>query len=157
MTRILLALDGSDQDVSSVEWLGKLFSDVADIVEITVLNVAHLRMPGPTSIRLGFVPRLPSREDLEGIEQQTRSEAEEIVNAAKEDLEDYGFTVTTMVEWGPTPDVILEAAEANNCDLIAIGRHGAGKVTDLIAGSVSGRVMRRAGVPVLILRADPPE
>lgn len=157
MTRILLAVDGSGQDVSSVEWLGKLFGGVAATVEITVLHVAHLRMPGPSSIRLGFVPRLPSREDLEGIESQTRTEADEIVTTTKEDLENYGFVVTTMVEWGPTPDVILEVAEANNCDMIAMGRHGAGRVTDLIAGSVSGRVIRRAGVPVLILRADPPE
>ncbi len=157
MTRILLAVDGSDQDVASVEWLGKLFGVVAATVEITVLHVAHLRMPGPSSIRLGFVPRLPSQEDLEGIEQQTRTEADEIVDAAREDLEGYGFSVTTMVEWGPTPDVILEAAEANKCDMIAMGRHGAGRVSDLIAGSVSGRVIRRAGVPVLILRADPPQ
>ena len=153
MTHILLAVDGSDQDVSSVEWLGKLFSDVTDTVEITVLTVAHLRMPGLSSIRLGFVPRLPSSEDLEGIEQQARTEADEIVNTAKEDLENYGFTVTTMVEWGPTPDVILEAAEANDCDIIAMGWHGAGKVSDFIVGSVSDRVMRRAHVPVLILRA----
>ena len=153
MTHILLAVDGSDQDVSSVEWLGKLFGDVAGTVEITVLTVAHLRMPGLSSIRLGFVPRLPSSEDLEGIEQQARTEADEIVNTAKEDLEDYGFTVTTMVEWGPTPDVILEAAEANDCDIIAMGWHGAGKVSDFIVGSVSDRVMRRARVPVLILRA----
>ena len=152
MTRILLALDGSGRDVSSVEWLGKLFGDVADAIEIIVLNVAHLRMPGPSSIRLGFVPRLPSREDLEGIEQQTRTEADEIVNTARDDLEDYGFEVSTMVEWGPTPDVILEAAEANNCDIIAMGWHGAGKVSDFIVGSVSDRVMRRARVPVLILR-----
>ena len=157
MTHILLAVDGSGQDVSSVEWLGKLFSGVAATVQITVLHVAHLRMPGPSSIRLGFVPRLPSREDLEGIEQQARTEADEIVSSVKEDLENYGFTVTTMVEWGPTPDVILEVAEANGCDIIAIGRHGAGKVSDLIAGSVSGRVIRRASVPVLILRADSPE
>lgn len=157
MTHILLAVDGSGQDVSSVEWLGKLFGGVAATVQITVLHVAHLRMPGPSSIRLGFVPRLPSREDLEDIEQQARTEADEIVSSVKEDLEGYGFTVTTMVEWGPTPDVILEVAEANGCDIIAIGRHGAGKVSDLIAGSVSGRVIRRASVPVLILRADSPE
>ncbi len=153
MTHILLAVDGSDQDVSSVEWLGKLFGDVAGTVEITVLTVAHLRMPGLSSIRLGFVPRLPSSEDLEGIEQQARTESDEIVDAAREDLEDYGFTVTTMVEWGPTPDVILEAAEADDCDIIAMGWHGAGKVSDFIVGSVSDRVMRRARVPVLILRA----
>ncbi len=157
MTRILLAVDGSDQDVASVGWLGKLFADEADTVEIAVLHVAHLRMPGPSSIRLGFVPHLPSREDLEGIEQQTTTEADEIVDAVREDLEAYGFTVTTMVEWGPTPDVILEAAEATTCDMIAMGRHGAGMVSDLIAGSVSGRVIRRATVPVLILRASPPE
>ena len=153
MTHILLAVDGSGQDVSSVEWLGKLFGDVTDTVEITVLTVAHLRMPGLSSIRLGFVPRLPSGEDLEGIEQQARTESDEIVDSVKEDLEGYGFTVTTMVEWGPTPDVILEAAEANDCDIIAMGWHGAGKVSDFIVGSVSDRVMRRARVPVLILRA----
>ena len=153
MTRILLAVDGSDQDVSSAEWLGRVFGEVASTVEVTVLTVAHLRMPGPSSFRLGFVPRLPSREDLEGIESTVRTEADEIVSAVKEDLDVYGFTVTTMVEWGPTPDVILEASEANECDLIAMGRYGAGKISDMIVGSVSDRVMRRARIPVLILRA----
>ena len=154
MTHILLAVDGSEHDTSSVEWLGELFGGMTRAVEITVLTVAHLRMPGPPAFRLGFVPRLPSREDLEGIEEQTQSDADDIVNAAKAELEEYGFVVTTRVEWGPTPDVILEVAEANECDIIAIGKHGAGKVSDLIVGSVSDRVMRRSHIPVLILRAS---
>ena len=101
------------------------------------------------------MPRLPSREDLEGIENHTHAEAEEIVNAAKADLDKFGFTVNTLVEWGPTPDVILEVADTHGFDLIAMGRHGADKVSDLIVGSVSDRVMRRSKIPVLILETLP--
>ena len=155
MTRILLAVDGSVFDEESTAWLGKIFGEEAATTEITVLTVAHLRMPGPPSFRLGFVPRLPSREDLEGIENHTHAEAEEIVNAAKADLDKFGFTVSTLVEWGPTPDVILEVADTHGFDLIAMGRHGADKVSDLIVGSVSDRVMRRSKIPVLILRDAP--
>ena len=153
MTRILLAVDGSEHDISSTEWLGRLLAAFAPGVEIIVLTVAHLRLPGPSSIGLGIVPRFPSSEALQGIEEQTRTEAHEIVESVGADLTEYGFAVTTLVEWGPTADVILEVAASRACDLIAIGRHGAGKVSDLIVGSVSDRVMRRARVPVLVLHS----
>ena len=152
-TRILLAVDGSEQDVSSAEWLGTLFGNVADSIELIVLHVAHMRLPGLSSFRLGFMPRIPSLDDLEGVESQSQTEADEIVSGAREQLARYGFSVTTMVEWGPTPDVILEVAKARECNVIAMGWHGSGKVSDLIVGSVSDRVMRRATIPVLVLRA----
>ena len=153
MTRILLAVDGSDHDVSSTRWLGRLFGGAAGSTEVTVLTVAHLRLPVPPPLRPGFVPHIPSQEEMRDMEAQTRTEADALVTAVQTDLEAYGFSVTTRVEWGPTADVIVKVAETGEHDLIAIGQRGAGRVADLIIGSVSDRVIRRARIPVIVMPA----
>ena len=150
MPRILLAVDGSAHDVSSTDALRRLFGGQSD-VHVTILTIAHLRLPSAESFRLGFVPRIPSMEEMERWEVQIRREAEGIVKGAREDLEALGFTVSTRVEWGPPAEMILQAAEEADYDLIAMGRRGAGQVSGIVMGSVSDRVMKRAKAPVLVI------
>ena len=47
---------------------------------------------------------------------------------------------------------ILKAADENNCDLIVMGSHGYGALEDAMLGGTARRVLRRAKVPVLLVR-----
>ena len=47
---------------------------------------------------------------------------------------------------------ILKAADENNCDLIIMGSHGYGALEDAMLGGTARRVLRRAKVPVLLVR-----
>jgi nucleotide-binding universal stress UspA family protein len=54
---------------------------------------------------------------------------------------------------GTPADVILEYAASEAADLIVMGTHGRRGIRQLLLGSVAQEVMRRASVPVLVVRA----
>jgi nucleotide-binding universal stress UspA family protein len=58
-----------------------------------------------------------------------------------------------LLEGYPVDQIISEAA-ASACDLIALGTHGRTGFHRLVMGSVAVAVLRRAGCPLLIVRAS---
>ncbi|MEZ4226436.1 MAG: universal stress protein [Polyangiaceae bacterium] len=67
-----------------------------------------------------------------------------------------GFTVgKTLVKQGDPAKVIVETAEADNYDLVALGTHGRTGLSHLLLGSVAEKVVRRSRRPVLSVRERP--
>lgn len=60
-----------------------------------------------------------------------------------------GVGVDERIESGPPAAEIIDLAAALPADLLVIGTHGAGGFEHLILGSVTEKVLRRAGCPVL--------
>ena len=69
------------------------------------------------------------------------------------DLRAQGLRVTAQLAAGDPPTEILKAAEAGQCDLIAMTTHGHRLIKDLVLGSTIDPVRHRASVPVLLVRA----
>ena len=64
-----------------------------------------------------------------------------------------GFTTDdVIVQRGNPVEEIIKSAEESNCDLIVMGTHGQGTLEDVMLGSTARRVIRRAKVPVLVVR-----
>ncbi|NIW10608.1 MAG: universal stress protein, partial [Gammaproteobacteria bacterium] len=64
-----------------------------------------------------------------------------------------GFTTDDIiVERGNPVEEIIKNAEERNCDLIVMGTHGQGTLADVMLGSTARRVIRRAKMPVLVVR-----
>jgi len=63
-----------------------------------------------------------------------------------------GVRVTTEVLFGRAAGAIIEAAAANDADLIVMGTHGHGAVMHMLMGNVAERVVRGAPCPVLTVR-----
>ena len=61
--------------------------------------------------------------------------------------------VTFLVWTGDPGESIVEAAEAEDVDLILVGAHRRGPIARFLMGSVSEHVARHAPCPVLIVRA----
>lgn len=57
-----------------------------------------------------------------------------------------------LVLKGNPVEQILDTAEGKGCDLIVMGSHGYGTLQDAMMGGTSRRVLRRAKVPVLLVR-----
>jgi nucleotide-binding universal stress UspA family protein len=57
-----------------------------------------------------------------------------------------------IVKRGNPVEVILETADEKECDLIVMGTHGRGTLTDAMVGSTARRVVRRSKKPVLVVR-----
>lgn len=63
---------------------------------------------------------------------------------------------TQVIDGGATPvcDVILEQIAAQRCDLVVMGTHGRRGLRRLTLGSDAELVVRRASIPVLLVRAE---
>ena len=64
------------------------------------------------------------------------------------------LTVAALLALGNPPQEILKAAEANNCDMIAMGSHGHRLIGDILHGSTIHEVRHKTSLPVLLIRAD---
>ena len=64
-----------------------------------------------------------------------------------------GVPVNFLVWEGEPGPAIVEAAAAEDADLVVVGSHGRGLVGRFLIGSVSDYVIRHAAAPVLIVRA----
>lgn len=56
------------------------------------------------------------------------------------------------VESGHPVTIILDQIKKENIDLVIMGSHGYGAITGSVLGSVSQRVLQRAGCPILIIK-----
>ena len=64
-----------------------------------------------------------------------------------------GLTATTAVQQGSPARTLLEYADEQGVDLLAMGTHGRTGPRRLVLGSVTERVVRHADVPVLAVRS----
>jgi len=92
---------------------------------------------------------------------ETEEEIEENVNGAKKELADIkeylaraGFKVKDHVRVGNIPEEIISTAEDKEVSLIAMSPHGKGWFKELLVGSTTFAVVRRAKRPVLVVRAQ---
>ncbi len=71
----------------------------------------------------------------------------------EQELRADGFDASAILTWGDPAKRIVEAAEAGDCDLIAMATHGHKLMGDLIYGSVATDVRHCSKIPVLLVRA----
>lgn len=81
-----------------------------------------------------------------------REAAEARFEEARGLAEERGLDLETEVEVGRPSRAIVEWAEANDVDVIAIGSHGRSGVRRVLLGSVAEAVVRRSPVPVVVVR-----
>lgn len=139
MRSILVPIDGSDPSHAALEYAIETFGDD----EITLFHVIDPTDPvyGEVSVS-GYWKEWFERAKQENVE-SLFEEARELAT---------GENVTTAVEVGNTAREIVEYAETHDVDHIVIGSHGRSGVTRVLLGSVSESVVRRAPVPVTVVR-----
>ncbi|HWQ26478.1 MAG TPA: universal stress protein [Chlorobaculum sp.] len=114
--------------------------------KIILLNVIEPR-PMAADMTLNYIP-------LE----------EDLVNAAREDFEPLvqevkskGIAVQADVMIGVPADMILSQATDFDASLLIMGSHGKTGLSRLLMGSVAEAVVRKAKIPVLIVKAEEKE
>ncbi|HWP48446.1 MAG TPA: universal stress protein [Candidatus Limnocylindrales bacterium] len=141
---ILIPLDGSTLSEKILEpaiTLGRLTQ-----ADYTLLRVIELMLPA------NFSPEYSVGVDqqlLELLQVDARHYLEEVA----ERLRGRMLQVQTKIVFNYQPALaILEEAEKQGSDLIAMETHGHGGLTRLLVGSVADKVLRSAPVPVLLHR-----
>lgn len=131
------------------------FSSVADAqLEI----VARLAKPGREIYLLYVAEPDPSFVGYEAGPDEVRHDVavefkEEYtkLRSLADRLREAGHEVQALMVQGPTVQTILDQADRLKAEVIVVGSHGRGKLFDLVVGSVSAGVIRKAQVPVLVV------
>jgi nucleotide-binding universal stress UspA family protein len=133
--KIVFANEGSpagDRALLYVEHLARL--ENAEVVVIHVFEV-----PG----------RYAAIEAFDDLRASFEKAAWAIVDDAVQELEKGSVRARGMVREGPPAQIILQVAEEESASLIILGTRGPSSAAELLLGSVSTEVLRRARCPVL--------
>jgi nucleotide-binding universal stress UspA family protein len=85
---------------------------------------------------------------------ESREHADELLQDAKAIAAEYDVDISTDTVVGEDASEIVEYAEDNDIDLIIMGSHGRSLPARLLLGDVSETVVRRAPVPVMVVRGQ---
>ncbi len=95
-----------------------------------------------------------SAKDIARMEAESTAAAEHYLNQLIGQVKYPGVEIKAEVlKSGPAADMISEYATKTGADLIVIATHGRSGISRWIWGSVADRILRSAGVPVLMVRA----
>jgi len=137
---LLVALDFSAVSDGQLEIVSRLARPNR---EIYLLHVAE---PDPSFIGMEAGPD----EVRDQVAREFHQEHEKLQALAGR-LRSAGHDVTALLVQGPTVQTILKEADKVDAEVIVVGSHGRGKLFDLVVGSVSAGVIRKAKVPVLVV------
>ncbi|WP_424002985.1 universal stress protein [Haloarcula salina] len=140
--RILVAVDSSEQASEACSFAAEEHPD-ATLVLLHVINPAEAGYSAEASI--------PSFSE-EWYEQQEAA-AESLFDDLEATATEAGVeTVERVLEVGRPTQVIVDYAEDNDIDQIVMGSHGRAGMSRILLGSVAEIVVRRASVPVTVVR-----
>jgi len=129
-SKVLLPTDFSEFAGETISFI----KSIKDVKEIDLLNV---------------VSKGETEEEID----ENVNEAKNILGDIKEELGRAGFMVKDHVRVGNIPEEIISTAEDEDISLIAMSPHGKGWFKELLVGSTTWAVVRRANRPVLVVRA----
>lgn len=140
--RILVAVDGSEASRRAAE----LAFSVADAAGATITCVLGWNV----EVQDGVVVTERSSSRWEAVEQRYTELGHRVADpvAARHP----GVPVDIVVRHGSPARAVVEVAMQRDVDLVVLGRRGAGGFRGLLMGSVSRRVVERAGRVVLVVR-----
>ena len=88
----------------------------------------------------------------EALRERARDRSAELLAEAEAKAAEHGREIKTASEVGKSADQIIEYAETHGVDVIVIGSHGRSGISRVLLGSVAETVMRRASLPVTVVR-----
>jgi len=145
--KVLVPLDGSEVAECVLPHVTAVVNGCG-IPEIWLLRVVE---PFPVTEAL-------SQQLVEAHEARLR-EAREYLEEVASRLAREGVTATINKEvaQGTPEEQIVDFARDHGIDLIAMSTHGRSGISRWVYGSVADKVLRAAGVPVLLVRAGQPK
>lgn len=149
--RVLIALDGSPAAESIVEPAVALGSplDAEYMLLQVVPPAATAELAAGTSESEQVMAAM--REELQAAHERQREAAGAYLESIAADLRSRSLSVETrVVDDSRTAVAILDDANQHGADLIALATRGRGRLARLFLGSVADKVIRGAGVPVLV-------
>jgi nucleotide-binding universal stress UspA family protein len=136
--RILVPVDGSDHAESALSFVVENFPD-ATAVLLNVINPAEA----------GYNPEASVPSFSEDWYEQKRTDAEALFDRLEGVVEG---DVERVLKVGRPTQTIVDYADESDVDQIVMGSHGRSGMSRILLGSVAETVVRRATVPVTVVR-----
>ncbi len=131
-------------------------SDLGEAALATATDIARCAGSILTLIRVPDHPMMEYYIDqpvvLADLRSRDAERAREYLDAIAARLRLDGLTVVTRVMDGAVADAILDVADSESADLIAMATHGRSGIGRFLLGSVADRVTAHADVPVILVR-----
>ncbi len=140
MTRQLIAIDGSEESCRAAAWADETAARTGD--EVTLLHVFDLNAAEAMALA-----HLTREEIAERVTAQAAPSFEKARAAMKS-----GSEIKTLAVIGDPADEIIGIAKVEGYDHIVMGSRGLSGFRELMLGSVSEKVLRRAPCAVTIVR-----
>jgi nucleotide-binding universal stress UspA family protein len=139
--KILVAVDGSPFTKRMLAYLAAHDEWLGARHEYTVLNA---------------VPAVPPRAaaviDRNTLQSYYDEESAKVFEPIRAFFAQQKIAAEFVSKVGPAADVIAETATQGKYDLLILGSHGHGTLTNLVMGSVATKVLAHCGTPALLIR-----
>jgi nucleotide-binding universal stress UspA family protein len=144
--KIVVGLDGSQHAADAVQWAVRMAKAMGSEV------IAVFVVTPPVYFDTGYgMPNFPVQYDKEW-RQEMKKELDE---SWCKPLAEAGVTYRTVMDDGRAASVLINVAEAEDADLVLVGRRGRGGVAELLLGSVSHELVLHCKRPVLVISNAP--
>jgi len=148
MTRsgpVLLCFDGSEDARRAIEDAGRLLAPRSAVVLTVWQAVRDLTVLDPLGDAVGRLSGIYAELDAAGLQA-----AREVADGGAKHARDARFEPRSRVECGPVWQSIVAIAADEDAAVIVLGARGLSRAAAVL-GSVSARVSRHAGRPVLVV------
>jgi len=144
MTSILVATDGSEGADRAIDYASQRAK--VESAELVIVNiVGGYDLPEGAMRALTRTQHAWLDESLTAVSAETLVKARERARSAGADV------VKLESRSGNVAQSIIEIAEEHKADAIVVGKRGAGRISQLLLGSVSQKVVSLAPVPVIVV------
>ena len=141
---ILVPLDGSRRAEA-------ILRHVEELAQRYDARVIFLQVVEPVPLLVGLRGAEVALEQLE-MGRRTK-EAESYLAGLQGEFREKGIEARARVVHGPVVEAIINAAEREGADLIAIASHGRSGLPQVFYGSVAAGVLHRVDRPLLLIRS----
>lgn len=155
ISKILFATDLSEQSRKSLSWaMAMARKHNAQLLMLNVIEDVAL-----SSLQIHF-----SEKEWNEFRQRIDNEAKEMMqkrlaafcDEVKNEMPQCPYVADEiLVRRGNPVEKIIDTAEKQGCDIIVMGTHGTGGLTDTLMGSTARRVLRRSKIPVFVVPVRP--
>jgi nucleotide-binding universal stress UspA family protein len=139
--KILAAVDGSPFTRRMLAYLAAHDEWMGPQHEYTMLTVVT-----------AVPPRAAAVLDKATLKSYYDDTAEKIFKPLRTFAAKQGLQASYVAKIGHAAEVIAEAATKGKYDLVVMGSHGHGTLTNLVMGSVATKVLANCSTPVLLIR-----
>jgi nucleotide-binding universal stress UspA family protein len=146
-SHILVPTDGSELSINAAR-------QAIDLAKLCKARLTAI-MVSPSYRQLqqdGFI--VPTSSTIrERWEEQMRERAQKVLDGISANAGQSGVQCDSVHVFGDAPyEAIIETANKNGCDMIAMGSHGHGGMKQLFLGSETTRVLSHTKIPVMVYR-----